>query len=223
MNLIKENHFLGIFLHFLKNIFDFEILKYFIFLSTSSDPGFVGKHKRSSSGSSSSSGQAETPNYTDTSSRRTIQTPSPSVAFKSNIRTRPKSFAQKFRPNSRLAGYSSGESPVQEPVQDSFILTSAPLERIAEEQTNAIKCWKTMYNLLELYSTMPVTKTVQRQSLTPVTNIDTGILLRPGRRNNLFNNMAMMGGQPNKSPDIEQFLLNDMEQQVRACKWYLSI
>ena len=27
---------------------------------------------------------------------------------------------------------------------------------------------KTMYNLLELYSTMPVTKTVQRQSLTPV-------------------------------------------------------
>ena len=84
-----------------------------------SDPGFVTKHKRSSSGSSSTnsesnlsvSRQTETPNYTDTSSRKTIQTPSPSVAFKSNIRTRPKSFAQKFRPNSRLAGYSSGESP----------------------------------------------------------------------------------------------------------------
>ena len=27
-----------------------------------------------------------------------------------------------------------------------------------------------MYNLLELYSTMPTTKTVQRQSLTPVSN-----------------------------------------------------
>ena len=102
---------------------------------------------------------------------------------------------------------------MQEPVQDSFILTSAPLERIAEEQTNAIKCWKTMYNLLELYSTMPVTKTVQRQSLTPVTNIDTGILLRPGRGKNILNNMTAMGQQqPNKSPDIEQFLLNHIEQ-----------
>ena len=28
-----------------------------------------------------------------------------------------------------------------------------------------------MYNLLELYSTMPTTKTVQRQSLTPVSNM----------------------------------------------------
>ena len=101
---------------------------------------------------------------------------------------------------------------MQEPVQDSFILTSAPLERIAEEQTNAIKCWKTMYNLLELYSTMPVTKTVQRQSLTPITNIDTGILLRPSRGKNILNNMAAMGQQPTKSPDIEQFLLNDIEQ-----------
>jgi hypothetical protein len=85
---------------------------------------------------------SETPIFTDNSSRRIIQTPSPSVTFKTNIRARPKSFAQKFRPNSRLAGYSSGESPIQEQVQDSFILTSAPLERIAEEQSNAAtKCW----------------------------------------------------------------------------------
>ena len=34
-----------------------------------------------------------------------MQTPSPSLALKSQMmRNRPKSFAQKFRPNSRLAG-----------------------------------------------------------------------------------------------------------------------
>ena len=182
--------------------------------STTTEPSPFIRHKRSSSGSSTSSNlsvsrQAETPNYTDTSSRRTIQTPSPSVAFKSNIRTRPKSFAQKFRPNSRLAGYSTQESPLQEQVQDSFILTSAPLERIAEEQTNAVKCWKTMYNLLELYSTMPVTKTVQRQSLTPVSNLESGILLRPARKSNLLNNML----GTSKTPDVEQMLLTtDIEQ-----------
>jgi len=67
--------------------------------------------------------------------------------------------------------------------QDSFVLTSAPLERITEEQTT-VHCWKTMYNLLELYSTMPTTKTVQRHSLTPMTSssmLDAGILLRAGR------------------------------------------
>ena len=66
--------------------------------------------------------------------------------------------------------------------QDSFVLTSAPLERITEEQTT-VHCWKTMYNLLELYSTMPTTKTVQRHSLTPLTStsmLDAGILLRAG-------------------------------------------
>ena len=114
---------------------------------------------------------------------------SPSVTLKSQFRNRPKSFAQKFRPNSRLAGmtgYSTaGESPIQEQ-KDSFILTSIPLERISEEKTTQ-KCWKTMYNLLELYSTMPTTKTVHRHSIFPHTNhsgngLDTGILLKPGRK-----------------------------------------
>ena len=63
----------------------------------------------SSTSSTVSRQNSETPNFTDNSSRRTIQTPSPSVTFKTHIRARPKSFAQKFRPNSRLAGYSSGE------------------------------------------------------------------------------------------------------------------
>ncbi len=59
-------------------------------------------------------GYAESNKLSDTSSRKTtLQTPSPSVTLKSHLRSRPKSFAQKFRPNSRLAGmgYSHAESP----------------------------------------------------------------------------------------------------------------
>ncbi len=157
------------------------------------------RHKKSSSGSSTSSNisaqirqhqdslmnpEANRHGGGDPSAKRSMQTPSPSVALRSQLRNRPKSFAQKFRPNSRLAGYSNLESPVQEQ-HDSFILTSAPLEMITEEQT-LIRCWKTMYNLLELYSTMPTTKTVQRQSLTPVTssgtNAESGILLKGKKR-----------------------------------------
>ena len=153
---------------------------------------FLHGHKKSSSGSSTSSNPLETSvdggdvlqqqnrlmAESSSSSRRNFQTPSPSLVLKSQImRNRPKSFAQKFRPNSRLAGTTTiaptstvGESPLSEQPHDSFILTSAPLEMISEEQT-MIRCWKTMYNLLELYSTMPTTKTVQRQSLTPVSNM----------------------------------------------------
>ena len=82
-----------------------------------------------------------------------IQTPSPSTTLKSSIKSRPKGFASKFRPNSRLGGYSSlGESPMQEQ-QDSFILGSHPLEKITEEQVT--KCWRTVYHLLDLYATLP--------------------------------------------------------------------
>ncbi len=155
------------------------------------------RHKKSSSGSSTSSNiSAQIRQHqesllgdshrqsADSAAKRSMQTPSPSIALRSQLRSRPKSFAQKFRPNSRLAGYSNLESPVQEQ-HDSFILTSAPLEMITEEQT-MIRCWKTMYNLLELYSTMPTTKTVQRQSLTPMTSSASadasGILLKGGKR-----------------------------------------
>ncbi len=152
---------------------------------------YMRGHKKNSSGSSTSSnisaqlrqpdslfnsGNVERRSY---DARRPMMTPSPSTAARNPIRNRPKSFAQKFRPNSRLAGYSSLESPLQEQ-HDSFILTSAPLEMITEEQT-LVPCWKTMYNLLELYSTMPTTKTVQRQSLTPVST-EAGILQRASRR-----------------------------------------
>ena len=43
--------------------------------------------------------------------------PSPQVTLKSQLRNRPKSFAQKFRPNSRLAGMATNsylESPLHE-------------------------------------------------------------------------------------------------------------
>ena len=104
--------------------------------------------------------------------------------------------------NTVQSGSSLGgaESPMTDHLaHDSFILTSAPLEMISEEQVKTqtqfttcfsthvfmissssfpqttIKCWKTMYNLLELYSTMPTTKTViQRQSLTPISNAAAG-------------------------------------------------
>ena len=125
----------------------------------------------------------------ETSHAETLKQSSPTVTLKSQLKSRPKSFAQKFRPNSRLAGMTGynnlGESPVQEQ-KDSFIITSGPLERISEEKTTE-KCWKTMYNLLELYSTMPTTKTVHRQSIIPQSapignGLDSGILLKPGRK-----------------------------------------
>ena len=94
-----------------------------------------------------------------------IQTPSPSTTLKSSIKSRPKGFASKFRPNSRLGGYSSlGESPMQEQ-QDSFILGSHPLEKITEEQVT--KCWRTVYHLLDLYATLPETKIVAQRNSIP--------------------------------------------------------
>ena len=83
-----------------------------------------------------------------------------------------------------------------------------------------------MYNLLELYSTMPVTKTVQRQSLTPVSNLDTGILLRPGKKSNLLNNMSILvSGASSKTPDVEQVLLTDLSgtEQQQQGNWYRII
>ena len=158
-----------------------------------SNPEYM-KHKKSSSGSSSSTSSnisvalRNSDSTFDTPTRPNNILPSPSLTLKSQLRNRPKSFAQKFRPNSRLAGMAGGYSNLESPVpeqQDSFVLTSAPLEKITEEQVT-VRCWKTMYNLLELYSTMPTTKTVQRHSLTPNSTsggVDTGILLRGGRRN----------------------------------------
>ena len=94
-----------------------------------------------------------------------VQTPSPSTTLKSSIKARPKGFASKFRPNSRLGGYSSlGESPMQEQ-HDSFILGGHPLEKITEEQVT--KCWRTVYHLLDLYATLPETKIVAQRTSIP--------------------------------------------------------
>ena len=150
---------------------------------------------------------------------------SPTITLKSQLKNRPKSFAQKFRPNSRLAGmtgYSNiGESPVHEP-KDSFIITSAPLERISEEKTTE-KCWKTMYNLLELYSTMPTTKTVHRQSIishsAPTgSNLDSGILLKPGRKIAVASTPASSATshvmKTNEFEDAHKSNLSDMQDKT---------
>eukprot|EP00095_Tigriopus_kingsejongensis_P008238 maker-scaffold230_size244653-snap-gene-0.11 protein:Tk08238 transcript:maker-scaffold230_size244653-snap-gene-0.11-mRNA-1 annotation:"PREDICTED: uncharacterized protein KIAA1109-like isoform X7" len=170
------------------------------------------RHKKSSSDSSTSSNVSSVPHRTPKpeiessviQARNVQTTPSPSMTMKSSLKNRPKSFAQKFRPNSRLAGYSNMESPIHEQ-QDSFVLTSAPLEMITEELTT-IKCWKTMYNLLELYSTMPTTKTVQRQSLTPtsnnVVNLEAGILQKGAKRTNTPTHTKEPPTFP-KTPDLE--------------------
>jgi hypothetical protein len=199
--------------------------------SSSDHKDFLQGHKKNSSGSSTSSNlsavqhmraqneqsfSSDGPSATaitgnaphrlsESSSRRGFQTPSPSMMIKSQIRNRPKSFAQKFRPNSRLAGMTGGvnpDSPVADQ-HDSFILTSAPLEMITEEQT-MIRCWKTMYNLLELYSTMPITKTVQRQSLTPVSNvnIEAGIINR-GQTKRATTPTARDNAGMTKTPDLD--------------------
>lgn len=151
---------------------------------------------------------------------RAFQTPSPSLALKSSLKNRPKSFAQKFRPNSRLAGiggYANLDSPLHEQ-QDSFVLTNAPLEMITEEMTT-IKCWKTMYNLLELYSTMPTTKTVQRQSLTPVSNnvnLELGILQKGGKR---ISTPTTREAPPlPKTPDLEVPKVQTPSEQPRRPK-----
>ena len=97
--------------------------------------------------------------------------PSPTMAVRAAHPKppRPKGFASRLRPNSRL-GYSSlGESPITE-ATDSFMLTGQPLEKITEEQVT--KCWRTIYHLLDLYATLPETKVItQRNSLTNLPDI----------------------------------------------------
>jgi len=123
-----------------------------------------------------------------------IQTPSPSTTIKSTIKARPKGFASKFRPNSRLGGYSSlGESPIQEQ-QDSFILGGQPLEKITEEQVT--KCWRTIYHLLDLYATLPETKVItQRNSITNLVPPDISLLQRSKMK------YAAMRSEHIKTPD----------------------
>ena len=123
-----------------------------------------------------------------------VQTPSPNTTLRANLKSRPKGFASKFRPNSRLGGYSSlGESPMQDQ-QDSFILGCQPLEKITEEQVT--KCWRTIYHLLDLYATLPETKIVaQRNSISALIPPDVSLLQRTKSR------YAAMRSDTIKTPD----------------------
>ena len=69
--------------------------------------------KKTPPGSSVGSGTAAAPAH----AAAAHTSPSPQVTLKSQLRNRPKSFAQKFRPNSRLAGMATNsylESPLHE-------------------------------------------------------------------------------------------------------------
>ena len=54
-------------------------------------------------------------------------------------------------------------------------------------------------------------------------NLDTGILLRPGKKSNLLNNMSILvSGASSKTPDVEQVLLTDLsgtEQQQQGINY----
>ena len=133
-----------------------------------------------------------------------LSTPSPSATLKSALKARPKSFASKFRPNSRLGGYASlGESPLQEQ-HDAFIFSGHPLEKIAEEQIT--KCWKTIYHLLDLYATLPETKFIsQRTSITQFTNADISLLQRSRLKYaQMMSADQMKSADPLKTPETDK-------------------
>lgn len=89
------------------------------------------------------------------SQQKPIISPSPS------IRSRPQSFAQKLRSTGKtVKGYVNLNEGVGTPLSVSSQSGSA-LERITDKSTG--RCWKTIYYLLELYATMPDTKTIKHR------------------------------------------------------------
>ena len=152
-----------------------------------------------------------------------LSTPSPSATLKSALKARPKSFASKFRPNSRLGmgGYSSlGESPLQEP-HDAFIFSGHPLEKIAEEQIT--KCWKTIYHLLDLYATLPETKFIsQRASITHLSNTDISLLQRSRLKYaQMMSADQMKSTDPLKTPETDKDspkILSPVKKEVSFAK-----
>ena len=80
-----------------------------------------------------------------------------------------------------------------------------------------------MYNLLELYSTMPTTKTVHRQSIishsAPTgSNLDSGILLKPGRKIAVASTPASSATshvmKTNEFEDANKSNLSDMQDKT---------
>lgn len=92
------------------------------------------------------------------SQHKPIISPSPS------IRSRPQSFAQKLRSSGKIVkGYVNLSEGAGTPMTMSSPSGSA-LEHITVSSDKSIgKCWKTIYNLLDLYANMPDTNTIRHR------------------------------------------------------------
>ena len=186
------------------------------------------RHKKHSSGSSASEvgsvtlrpdelslvGSSLNLSHSQPSRAGHHSSPSPTIAIRSAPKPRPKGFASRLRPNSRL-GYSSlGDSPATEQT-DSFLLTGQPLEKITEEQ--ATKCWRTIYYLLDLYATQPETKVVaQRNSLTNLSQPDVSLLQRSKMKYAAMRNDHVKTPDTVKSEEVKEVL--EKEEESREVK-----
>ncbi|XP_065331514.1 bridge-like lipid transfer protein family member 1 isoform X1 [Cloeon dipterum] len=93
---------------------------------------------------------------------------SPSASF----RNRPQSFAQKLRSTGKsVRGYmnlSEGISPLFGTSPSGSGIEHGTISSDKSKDLNVPKCWKTVYGLLDLYATMPETKTItHRFSMAP--------------------------------------------------------
>ncbi|XP_045469148.1 transmembrane protein KIAA1109 isoform X3 [Harmonia axyridis] len=99
--------------------------------------------------------------YTSSQMHKAAISPSPS------LRSRPQSFAQKLISTSKsVKGYINLNEGIGTPITMSSPSGSA-LDRATvssdKSMTNAGRCWKTIYHLIDLYSNMPETKTINHR------------------------------------------------------------
>lgn len=85
----------------------------------------------------------------------------PVVSPSASVRSRPQSFAQKLRSTGKsVKGYMNLSEGVGTPVLASSPSASAAASLNGHLHADGRHCWKTVYHLLELYATMPDTKTI---------------------------------------------------------------
>lgn len=88
----------------------------------------------------------------------------PVISPSASVRSRPQSFAQKLRSTGKsVKGYMNLSEGVGTPIYASSPTASA-LEQMtvsaSSDKSASGRCWKTVYHLLDLYATMPETKTI---------------------------------------------------------------
>lgn len=99
--------------------------------------------------------------YTSSQMHKAAISPSPS------LRSRPQSFAQKLISTSKsVKGYINLNEGMGTPITMSSPSGSA-MDRATvssdKSMTNTGRCWKTIYHLIDLYSNMPDTKTINHR------------------------------------------------------------